>query len=98
MRFSIFLAKKHEVAGSIHYFMLSSFSKIVKRNRTTNEDLAKSIKKVLKTIDDARAVSLLNDIELDNFLPKQRTKLNSVIPYQLHQVELDKIIENQAKY
>lgn len=76
----------------------STSDKIVKRNRITNEDLAKSIKKVLKTIDDDRAVSLLNDIELDNFLPKQRTKLNSVIPYQLHQVELDKIIENQAKY
>ena len=31
-------------------------------------------------------------------MPKQRTGENGVIPHQLHQIELDRIIENQAKY
>ena len=31
-------------------------------------------------------------------MPKQRTFANGVIPRQLHQKELDKIIENQSKY
>ncbi len=29
---------------------------------------------------------------------KQRTRENIVIPHQLHQQELDKIIENQSQY
>lgn len=37
-------------------------------------------------------------IESHDFLPKQRTKANSVIPYQLHLAELEQIIENQGKY
>nr|WP_294836597.1 CRISPR-associated endonuclease Cas9 REC1/REC2 domain-containing protein [uncultured Lactobacillus sp.] len=31
-------------------------------------------------------------------MPKQRTNSNGVIPFQLHQIELDKIIANQSKY
>ena len=31
-------------------------------------------------------------------MPKQRTNENGVIPYQLHQLELDRIIKNQGKY
>lgn len=31
-------------------------------------------------------------------MPKQRTKENGVIPYQIHQQELDSIIDNQKKY
>lgn len=31
-------------------------------------------------------------------MPKQRTKDNGAIPHQLHQQELDRIIENQQQY
>ena len=69
-----------------------------KRNKTGRLDFYKDIKKVLSKIDDPRAKSLLELIETEQFLPKQRTAANGVIPNQLYQVELDKIIENQAKY
>lgn len=37
-------------------------------------------------------------LDLGEFLPKQRTNQNGVIPYQLHQVELTQILEKQGKY
>ena len=50
-------------------------------------------------MDDSQASrEIKKKIELDSFMPKQRTNANGVIPYQLHQLELDKIIENQSKY
>lgn len=56
-------------------------------------------KVVNKNLDDSRvSKEIKKKIELDSFMPKQRTNANGVIPYQLHQLELDKIIENQSKY
>lgn len=50
-------------------------------------------------MDDSQASKeIKKKIELDSFMPKQRTNANGVIPYQLQQLELDKIIENQSKY
>ena len=50
-------------------------------------------------MDDSQASrEIKKKVELDSFMPKQRTNANGVIPYQLHQLELDKIIENQSKY
>jgi CRISPR-associated endonuclease Csn1 len=43
-------------------------------------------------------MKIVNEIELDQFMPKQRTSQNGVIPHQLHQKELDEIIENQKQY
>ena len=40
---------------------------------------------------------LLGKIEQENFLLKQISSINSVIPYQIHLFELDKILENLAK-
>jgi len=37
-------------------------------------------------------------IQLDQYLPKQRTNANGAIPYQIHEAELVEIIENQAQY
>ncbi|MFT9372272.1 type II CRISPR RNA-guided endonuclease Cas9 [Liquorilactobacillus hordei] len=44
------------------------------------------------------ADEILELINTENFMPKQRTSANVVIPHQLHQQELDRIIQNQAKY
>lgn len=44
------------------------------------------------------AVQIRKEIALDKFMPKQRSDENGVIPFQLNQIELDKIIENQGKY
>lgn len=41
---------------------------------------------------------ILNEIENENFLKKLNVTDNGAIPHQLHQTELEKIIENQKKY
>ncbi|MBZ6007975.1 type II CRISPR RNA-guided endonuclease Cas9 [Leuconostoc gelidum subsp. aenigmaticum] len=43
-------------------------------------------------------VDILQRIENDTFLPRQRTKRNGVLPYQLHLAELEQIIKKQSKY
>ena len=42
--------------------------------------------------------SILNEIDLQTFLPKQTNKDNGVIPHQLHEFELRKILENAGRY
>ena len=42
--------------------------------------------------------NILNKIELDSFLPKQKIKDNGVIPRQVHQKELEMILKNAQKY
>jgi len=37
-------------------------------------------------------------MQLERYLPKQRTNANGAIPYQIHEYELVKIIENQKVY
>ncbi|KRM22352.1 type II CRISPR RNA-guided endonuclease Cas9 [Latilactobacillus graminis] len=57
------------------------------------------VTKALKDYSEQPLVSEIQKlIELDQFMPKQRTKDNGAIPHQLHQQELDRIIENQQQY
>lgn len=65
----------------------------------SKEDFYGDITKALKNNPDHPIVSEIKKlIELDQFMPKQRTKDNGAIPHQLHQQELDRIIENQQQY
>lgn len=41
---------------------------------------------------------IINKIELGMLLPKQRISDNGTLPYQIHEIELKKILENQSKY
>lgn len=51
-------------------------------------------KRVVEQIDGEKAEYLKAEIEKGTFLPKQVTKENGVLPYQVHLYELDKIIAN----
>lgn len=62
------------------------------------ENFYKTIKKTIKDNNSDMAKKIIGLIDEGNFMPKQRTGENGVIPHQLHQIELDRIIENQAKY
>lgn len=54
---------------------------------------------VKKNLDDSELSKQIMDlIDAEKFMPKQRTSQNGVIPHQLHQRELDEIIEHQSKY
>ena len=64
------------------------------------DDLYKSIKKQLSEVanDDPRYQRFEKRAELEEFLSRQRIRDNGAIPHQIHQYELEKIIDNQAQY
>lgn len=62
------------------------------------ENFYKAVKKTIKDNNSDTAKKIIGLIDDGNFMPKQRTGENGVIPHQLHQIELDRIIENQSKY
>ena len=63
------------------------------------EDFKKFLVKELAKLEESSVkTEIIKDLELEQFLPLQRTKDNSVVPYQIHKEELVKILENAAKY
>ena len=64
------------------------------------DDLYKSIKKQLGEIakNNPRYQRFEKHAELGEFLARQRIRDNGAIPHQIHQYELEKIIDNQAQY
>ena len=56
------------------------------------------IKELAKLVDSEEKNKVLTELELETFLPLQRTKDNSVVPYQIHREELIKILDNAEKY
>lgn len=64
------------------------------------EDLYKTIRSLLKGAPegDPSVAYILREIETEQFLPKQMTSDNRVIPNQVHKAELDKILENASGY
>lgn len=56
-------------------------------------------KEVVDRIEEKSVTEMLSqEIELGTFLPKQVCKENGVIPYQLQEVELLKIVKNAGEY
>lgn len=63
------------------------------------EDFYKKIQSVIKNLPDCRDKQyILEEIKKENFLPKQLTSSNGVIPYQLHKKELVRILELASGY
>lgn len=57
------------------------------------------LQKWLKKFSDVPEAKQIQEwIDQDEFMIKPRNKRNQLIPHQLHQYELDRIIENQKKY
>ncbi len=66
----------------------------------TRDDLYATVKKLLHQMpsDDEQVQYVMNEMEKENFLPKQLTASNGVIPNQVHLAELEKILENAGEY
>lgn len=79
-----------------HGHWLEAKKVLQKKKVLSKEDFYAEVKKNLDNSPASKQI--LNEIALDSFMPKQRTDENGVIPFQLHQIELDKIIANQSKY
>ena len=77
---------------------------VIEKSRLKIDDFAKIIKgylpKTEKIDEKDRSIfnEILDKIELKTILPKQRISDNGTLPYQIHEAELEKILENQAKY
>lgn len=72
-----------------------------RRNMDGNkkEDLYSTLKKILKDMpENGEKTYIMMQIELDNFLPKQLTASNGVIPNQIHLKEMKKILANAENY
>ena len=68
--------------------------------KCTQEELCKYIESILTDdiIEDSNYKYLKDEIKNRNLFPKQITKDNGVIPYQLHKHELECILDNASKY
>lgn len=64
------------------------------------EAFLKKLKKTVESVkmEDEDKNKILSEIEAKTFLPKQITKDNGVIPYQVHKNELEVILDNAKKY
>lgn len=63
------------------------------------DDMYSTIKKmILKDTDDPGVNWLYEQMEKGTLLPKQTTGANSVVPYQLHLFELERILSNAKKH
>ena len=73
-----------------------------RRIESDNEAFFKNLKKKLESVpekeSDEDILYVLDAIEKEQFLPKQLTSANGVIPNQLHAVEMEKILENAGKH
>lgn len=69
---------------------------------TSKVELYKFIKNILDKNEEAKDTSIYKEIikkiEMDDYLPKQNSKDNGAIPYQIHEAELIHIIDNQGEY
>lgn len=64
--------------------------------KLSQDDFYKVVKKNLG--DSPVEQDILTQIDEGRFMPKLRSKANQIVPHQLHQVELDRIIEKQRRY
>lgn len=71
----------------------------VKGKQVTQDLFYKALSKFAdKDTDSKNAQQIRAEIAANEFMPKLRTKANGVVPHQLHQQELDAIINNQKQY
>lgn len=72
-----------------------------KANKIRNcsyEDFKGNLKKILSNISSPIADEMIIELDNDTFLRKINVVENSMYPYQLNKIELEKIIENQGEY
>lgn len=90
--------------GNYVAYTLHSDQKDKKELKATNyENFSKYIKNLVKDIeveesDKAFYEDMIRRLETADFLPKQKTTDNRVIPHQLYEYELNEILKNASEY
>lgn len=95
--------KMDEGSYSAYVGSVYSHNKRIRRNEGKGgkqEDLYRVIKKILEKLpqEDTDVQDILAKIDADQFLPKQLTSANGVIPNQIYVNEMKKILENAEGY
>ena len=80
--------------------LYNTHKKYLSENNNKITPLYKDIENILNNIakDDPRYQRFEKRAELGEFLSRQRVRDNGAIPHQIHQYELERIIDNQAQY
>lgn len=87
--FSAYIGKNHDSRKNREYRM----------KKANTSDFYKRIKNMLSPYSDCKEVKyILDSISNEAFLPLLSSYRNSVIPYQLNKLELEKILENAKRY
>ena len=91
---SIFKEDKDKGTNYVNYIRKSEEGK-----GCNYEDFKKFLVKELAKLEESIVkAEIIKELDLEQFLPLQRTKDNSVLPYQIHKEELVKILDNAVKY
>lgn len=79
---------------------VSGTNKYAEKYSCSQEDFCKFVLKEIGAIEAETEEEryILLELQLNTAMPKQVTKENSVIPHQLNQMELEKILENASTY
>lgn len=90
--------KANYVRYTGHYIV--NKKKVYPGKKVTQEEFCKNVSSILKKVKDKDIIidRIIDECDKLTFMPKQIDKRNGVLPYQLHQEELKKIIENAEKY
>lgn len=74
--------------------------KKIKVEKCSYEELKKEIGQIFRKagIESEEAKNILSELEKETFLPLQVSKNNGVIPYQVNEIEIRKILENVSTY
>lgn len=89
--------KANYVRYTGHYIV--NKKKVYPGKKVTQEEFCKNVSSILKKIKHKDSIidRIMDECEKLTFMPKQIDKRNGVLPYQLHQEELKKIIANAEK-
>ncbi len=72
--------------------------KIPVAKKCTQEDFYKFAKEIIKNNKSNEAAIIKEEIEQGTFMPKQVVIDNGVVPYQLHKIELEEILDRASGY
>ncbi len=98
---SIFVDPRSKGKNYANYVGFTNINgKKISLDKSSYEDFIEWLEKELEKFcseSDEEYQEILKDIEKENFLQKQIVNINSAIPYQVHQIELERIVANLVK-
>lgn len=98
-KYAEFFSGSGKSGGYSSYVGHASGKNVVLGKKTERHDFCDEVKKLLKGVSakDATLERVMRELDEYTFMPKQVSKANSSVPYQLHLQDLEKIVEALGK-